>query len=133
MRRIPTVLAVLCALASAPAAIAKPHVEAHAAADGTPVMLAETRPLETALGDPTLPSAQSVWLEMIGSARASLDLEEFYLSERRGGPLTPVLGALADAARRGVRVRLLLDAGMHRTYPLPADSLGTIPGVSVRV
>src|SRR5262249_26836250 len=39
--------------------------------------------------------------------------------------------ALVEAARRGVKVRLLLDARMHATYPQPADSLGRIPGISV--
>jgi phosphatidylserine/phosphatidylglycerophosphate/cardiolipin synthase-like enzyme len=32
-----------------------------------------------------------------------------------------------------VKVRLLLDARMHATYPRPADSLGRLPGFEVRV
>jgi len=31
-----------------------------------------------------------------------------------------------------VKVRLILDAGMHRTYPQPADSLGKLANLSVR-
>lgn len=106
---------------------------ARAASDvAVPIMLVESRPLETALGDSTLPATVPQWLEMIRHARSTLDLEEFYLSERPGEALSPVLQAIGEAASRGVHVRLLLDAGMHRTYPEPADSLGKIPNVSVR-
>src|SRR5262245_54352675 len=70
---------------------------------------------------------------MIDGARRTLDLEHFYLSHWPGEPTGPVLDALGRAARRGVRVRLILDAGMHSTYPLPADSLAGVPGIAVRV
>ncbi len=98
----------------------------------TPVQLGETRPVETALGDSTLPTTVSVWLDMIRGARRQVDLEHFYLSRKTGEALDPVLDELGRAAARGVRVRLLLDAGMRRTYPQPADSLGTLPNLSVR-
>jgi phosphatidylserine/phosphatidylglycerophosphate/cardiolipin synthase-like enzyme len=98
-----------------------------------PLLLVESRPLETSLGDPALPPTASEWLDMIHAAHATLDLEEYYLSERPGEALSPVLQAIGAAAGRGVRVRLLLDARMHRTYPQPADSLARIPNVSVRV
>jgi hypothetical protein len=115
--------ALLCCLLLAwPAGLAAPA----RAADPAPLTLAETRPLETSLGNPALAATPAVWLDMIHSAKSSLDLEEYYLSERRGEALTPVLQAIGEAAARGVKVRLLLDAGMHRTYPLPADSLGRL-------
>jgi phosphatidylserine/phosphatidylglycerophosphate/cardiolipin synthase-like enzyme len=98
-----------------------------------PIQLGETRPIDTALGDTTLPTAQQVWLEMIRGAKTSLDLEHFYLSRKAGEALDPVLDEIGRAAARGVKVRLLLDRGMHRTYPRPADSLGTLPNVSFRV
>jgi phosphatidylserine/phosphatidylglycerophosphate/cardiolipin synthase-like enzyme len=119
-----------------PAALALAALLASAAGPrpgGAPVQLAETRPLETALGDTTLPTAQAVWVGMIREARTSVDLEHFYLSRKPGEALDPVLDELGRAAARGVRVRLLLDRGMHRTYPQPADSLGRLPGVSVRL
>ena len=103
-----------------------------AAAAPSPVVLVETRPLETDLGDTTLVTAQAAWLDMIRGARATLDIEQFYLSERPGDALSPVLAAIGEAARRGVRVRLLLDASMHRTYPQPADSLGALANVELR-
>ena len=94
-----------------------------AAATAPPVTLGETRPLETTLGDPALPTAQSAWVEMIRGARTSVNLEQFYLSHRAGEALQPILDELGRAAKRGVPVRLLLDAGMARTYPQPAESL----------
>ena len=96
------------------------------------VQLGETRPVETALGDTSLPTSQAVWLEMIRGAKQRLDLEHFYLSRKPGEALDPVLDEIGRAAARGVRVRLLLDRGMGRTYPQPADSLGQIHGISVR-
>ena len=122
----PLVTALLIGLAAPAALPARP-------ASPPPVMLAETRPLETALGNPHLATAQSQWLEIIGGARHTLDMEEFYLSEEPGQALTPVLRAMGRAAERGVHVRLLLDAGMHRTYPNPADSLGRLPNINVRI
>jgi phosphatidylserine/phosphatidylglycerophosphate/cardiolipin synthase-like enzyme len=121
-RAIPLVLALLALLALA----AGPRPGA------APIQLGETRPLETALGDTTLPTAQAVWLDMLRGARTSVDLEHFYLSRKPGEALDPVLDELGRAAARGVRVRLLLDHGMHRSYPQPADSLAGLPGIEVR-
>jgi len=98
-----------------------------------PVQLVETRPVETALGNPVLPEARSAWLDLIGGAKRSLDFEEFYLSTWPGEPLEDVIRAIGAAAKRGVKVRLLLDARMHRTYPQPADSLGKLPGIELRL
>lgn len=125
MRRLSAVPAVILwlLLGSAPS-------EAKPAA--APLQLCETRPLETSLGDPHLPTAAASWVEMIDGARAQLDLEHFYLSHRPGEALQPVLDAIGRASARGVRVRLLLDAGMYSTYPRTADSLATLPGITLR-
>jgi phosphatidylserine/phosphatidylglycerophosphate/cardiolipin synthase-like enzyme len=69
---------------------------------------------------------------MIRGARRTLDLEHFYLSHRPGEALEPVLAEIGRAAKRGVRVRLLLDGAMYRTYPRTADSLGRLANVQVR-
>jgi phosphatidylserine/phosphatidylglycerophosphate/cardiolipin synthase-like enzyme len=111
------------------AAAAPPAAPAPAA---RPVTLAETRPVETTLGNPAIPVAHEVWLEMIRGAQHTLDFEEMYCSAWPGEPTDDLLAAIGAAAKRGVKVRLLLDASMHKTYPQPGDSLGTVPGVSVR-
>jgi len=106
---------------------------APAARPAPPVQLVETRPIESALGNPLLPAALDTWLELIAGARQRLDFEEFYLSTWPGEPTEPLLAALGAAARRGVHVRLILDVRMHRTYPQPADSLARLPGFEVRI
>ncbi len=124
VRRVSFVLVAVGALWAAPlrpARAAAPAVE-----------LIETVPAETHIGNPDLRSAHDVWRELIQGARRSLDFEEFYCSDWPGEPLHDVLEDIGQAAARGVKVRLLLDAGMHRTYPQPADSLGRIPGIEVR-
>lgn len=118
--------ALLLALATQPAAAAP-------APAAPPIQLGESRPLETTLGDPTLPTAQAVWIEMIRGAQKQVDLEHFYLSRKAGEALDPVLDEIGRAAARGVKVRLLLDRGMYRTYPQPADSLGKLANVSLRL
>jgi phosphatidylserine/phosphatidylglycerophosphate/cardiolipin synthase-like enzyme len=97
-----------------------------------PIQLVESVPVESGLGNPGLPAAADVWVEMIDGARRSLDLEHFYLSHWPGEPTGPVLDAIGRAAKRGVHVRLLLDARMYATYPSPADSLGRLAGVELR-
>ncbi len=114
-------LAALLAIAAAPERVL------------VPIELGESRPLETVLGDTTLPTAQAVWLEMLRGATKQVDLEHFYLSRKAGEALDPVLDELGRAAARGVKVRLLLDRSMYRTYPQPAESLATLPGVSLRL
>jgi len=97
-----------------------------------PLQLGESRPVETALGDPSLPAARDVWVEMIRGATRTLDLEEFYFSHRPGEPLQPVVDEIGRAAARGVKVRLLMDAGFMATYPQPAESIGALPNVTLR-
>jgi phosphatidylserine/phosphatidylglycerophosphate/cardiolipin synthase-like enzyme len=103
------------------------------AAAAPAVQLVESVPVETRIGNPALPRAHDVWLEMIRGAHRSIDLEEFYFSNWPREPLQDVVDALGAAARRGVRVRFILDAGMHRTYPEPAGSLGRLPNIEVRL
>lgn len=117
----PAVALGLLAAARAVAATSPPAVE-----------LVETRVVETALGNPALPETRAVWLEMIGGAKHTLDCEQFYFSTWPGEPMDPIVDAIGAAAKRGVRVRLLLDARMARTYPKPADSLARLANVEVR-
>jgi phosphatidylserine/phosphatidylglycerophosphate/cardiolipin synthase-like enzyme len=104
----------------------------NAAAAPPAVQLVETRPIETTLGNPDLPAALDVWLELIRGAKRSIDLEGFYFSNWPGEPLEQVVAALGEAAKRGVSIRILLDNGMYATYPNPADSLAKLSGFAVR-
>ncbi len=95
------------------------------------LQLVETAPVETSLDHPDIPEAQQVWVEMIEGAQERLDLAEFYVSDQPGGRLETVLDAIRDAAKRGVRVRILADAKFHRTYPETLDALGKRRNIEV--
>ena len=96
------------------------------------VQLIESRPIESTLGNPALPDAACAWIALIHSATRAIDIEQFYLSIWPGEPMDDVLAALGQAASRGVRIRLLLDARMYKTYPRVADSLAKMRGWTVR-
>lgn len=134
MRGVVLLLVALSAIAMAQNAHAarRPRAMTASAARHT-IQLVETRPLETALGDTTAPAAAGVWVAMIDSARTTIDIEHFYCSTYSGEPLDAVITALGRAAARGVRIRMILDARMHRTYPQPADSLAALPHIAVRL
>jgi len=129
MRRPLTAFLLLIALAVPAAAAPSGSSSGAAPAD---LVLGESRPLESGLGNPALAGAREEWLELISGAHSTLDLEEFYFSHRPGEALQPVVDAIGRAAARGVHVRLLLDAGFLKTYPQPAESLAHLPSVELR-
>ena len=74
-------------------------------------------PVETTISGAGTRDAAAVWLEMVNNARQTLDIAEFYLASESGEALEPVIRAVLAAGRRGVKVRILCDAGMAATYP----------------
>ena len=94
--------------------------------------LAQSVPVETGLGDPGLPCAKDVWVQMIHSARHSLDFGEFYVTNRPHSALEPVLAELEKAGARGVKIRFLLSAKMLGQDPASLARLKAIPGAEVR-
>ncbi len=95
--------------------------------------IVESTPVETILDNPDIRNAREVWIEMITGARNSLDFEEFYISNEIGEPLENVIKAVLHAAERGVTIRFIVDARMHRTYPETVDMLGKQKNISTRV
>ena len=70
---------------------------------------------------------------MIGRAKRSLDIEQYYVSSEPNEPMEDIIKAVVEAGKRGVKVRIIADAGMHKTYPQPLDMLGTQKNVVVRL
>ncbi len=97
------------------------------------LQLVETAPVETDLDHPEIPEAHEVWVSMIGGARQSIDIAQFYVVSEQGGRLEPVLEAVRKAARRGVRVRILADAKFHQTYPSDLDALAARKNIEVQL
>ena len=93
----------------------------------------ESTPIETNLDNPDIRDAEDVWLEMINEAKTSLDIEEFYLSPQKGEPLEDIIDAVIAAGKRGVAVRIIVDARMYKTYPETADMLGQKKNISLRI
>jgi len=89
-------------------------------------------PVETTIDDAGTRKAATVWREMIGRARTSLDLAEFYLTGKEGESLEPVVTAIVEAAGRGVRVRMLIDHKMAENSRELAGRLAAVPGITLR-
>ena len=100
---------------------------------GSNFELVESVPAGTTLDNPDIRNAPTVWLEMIGSARHRLDIEEFYISDKVGEAFDTVVTAIQAAAARGVQVRLMADSRMYKTYPETINKLDSIKNFSVRI
>jgi phosphatidylserine/phosphatidylglycerophosphate/cardiolipin synthase-like enzyme len=136
MRRA-ALVTMLGALASAATGCGSAVMTASTAAAVEPqgrgtIELVESSPVETNLGHEDIPDAWEVWPKMIASATRTLDLAEFYVSGQPGSRLDAVVAAVEDAAKRGVVVRLLADAGFAKTYPEILDRLAGEANVTVR-
>ncbi len=92
----------------------------------------ESVPDETVYGSSLTARPQAVWLDMIGAAGKTLDIEQFYIADQAGEVLEPVLGAVKDAVKRGVKVRLLVDSAMMKETEKSLTALKEA-GVDARV
>lgn len=81
------------------------------------IEIVESIPVETMLDNPDIRNTQEVWLDMINSAKTNLDIEQFYITNKKGEPLDTILNAIVAAANRGVKVRIIVDSKMYKTYP----------------
>ncbi len=116
---------------------------------GSSAQLVQSVPLETELSQPGVPMTADVWIDMIRGAKSSLDLAQFYVSaggvkEERGGDkgkdqskekraLEPILQELEKAAKRGVRIRLLVSSTLLKEDPETLDRFKKMRGALVRV
>jgi len=103
-----------------------------ASAPGPATQLVQSVPAGTDLADPALPFAKDVWVDMIRAARTGVDAAEFYVTNRPGSTLEPVLAELEKAGARGVKVRFLLSAKMLDQDPVSVARLRRIHGAEVR-
>ncbi len=98
------------------------------------IEVVQSVPVETNLEVPGIRHTQAVWLEMINSAKTSIDLEQFYISDKAGEQLEPVLKAIEQAAVvRGVRVRLIADKKFYANYPESVNAIGKLPKAEMRI
>jgi phosphatidylserine/phosphatidylglycerophosphate/cardiolipin synthase-like enzyme len=96
------------------------------------IEIVESTPIGTSLDNSDIRDAHEVWLEMIGRAHQTLDIEQFYISNEPGKLLEDILAAIYKAADRGVKVRVIVDARMYKTYPGSVDSLARYHNIEAR-
>ena len=97
-----------------------------------PTTLVQSIPAGTDLADPALPFARDEWVAMIRGAKVSVDAGEFYVTNRPGSALEPVLAELEKAGARGVKVRFLLSAKMLDQDPASVARIRRISGAEAR-
>jgi len=127
-RSLLLILAACLVLGAPQSARAQPGIQPQAPA----TRLVQSIPAETDLADPALPFAKDEWVDLIRGAKTSLDAAEFYVTNRPGSTLEPVLVELEKAGARGVKVRFLLSAKMLDQDPASVARIRRIPGAEVR-
>ncbi len=108
-----------------PAQLARPEPQAELA-------LAQSIPQGLALAEPELPAAAEVWRALFAGARSHIEIAQFYVQSEPGEAMAPILDELLAAARRGVRVRVLLSSAMKGNDGPSQERLKAAPGVTVR-
>lgn len=109
-------------------------VSGTALAGGPPTFrIVESVPVSTIYGQPGVMRTQQAWLDMIRGARSTIDIAAFYISNKPGEALAPVIDALIARARAGVKVRILLDRTFMRESLSSIKPLQGIPNLDIRV
>jgi phosphatidylserine/phosphatidylglycerophosphate/cardiolipin synthase-like enzyme len=107
--------------------------KAHAAFKVPGYELVYSYPVETSLNEPDLRLALDVWPEMIDKAKRTLDVNEFYITPSTGEPLEPTLAAMERAAKRGVKIRVILEKKMVRNDVDGIARLQKMPGLELKL
>jgi phosphatidylserine/phosphatidylglycerophosphate/cardiolipin synthase-like enzyme len=94
--------------------------------------LVESYPSETDFDQPDIRNTQEVWLELIDGAQNEILWQTFYVVHQQGEATGPVLEALKRAAKRGVKIQLLVDPKFVKTYPETLDELAALDNIEVR-
>ncbi len=94
--------------------------------------IVESIPIETILDNPEIRNTSEVWAEMIGAADETIDIEQYYISNAVDKPLEPIIKLIEQAARHGVKVRIIVDARMAKTYPETINRLAKTKNITIR-
>jgi len=90
-------------------------------------------PVETSLEEPDLRLAQDAWPAMFDSATKTIDIEQFYVTPSTGEPLEQSLLALERAAKRGVKIRVILEKKFEKNSLDGIARLKAIPDLDLRI
>jgi len=92
----------------------------------------ENIPIQTNLKHKKIRTAQQVWPEMIKKAKKTIDICQFYISSPKGEDLYAIFGLIIDAAKKGIKVRMINDAMYHKNYPTNVQFFESIGNMEVR-
>jgi phosphatidylserine/phosphatidylglycerophosphate/cardiolipin synthase-like enzyme len=96
--------------------------------------LVQTAPVETALRSADLRDPATVWSEMFDNAKSEIVIGQFYAVNKPGSVFDKVVGRLAAAGKRGVKIRFLLDQkGVALSEKPTLDQLRAIPNLELRI
>lgn len=115
-----------------PYALAKP-VGPHDTVVPTHVQIVESVPKASGYGQPGVPRTPDVWLNMIEHAEQSIDIAAFYVTNKDGEALAPILNALAERARAGVAVRILTGPTFEKPTRKSLAPLADLDRATIRV
>src|ERR1700761_559553 len=94
--------------------------------------IVESVPEASTYGEPGIARTQDVWLKMINNAKQSIDVAAFYISDKPGSQLAPVIDAFIARAKAGVKLRLLVDQTFLKDNQDSVTRLRGIDGIEVR-
>ena len=95
--------------------------------------IVESIPLETNLENDEIRNTEIVWLEMINNAKKTIDIEQFYIANEKDKPLENIIEAIEIRAKKGVKVRIIAENKMAKTYPETINRLNKIDNIEVRI
>jgi phosphatidylserine/phosphatidylglycerophosphate/cardiolipin synthase-like enzyme len=95
--------------------------------------IVESVPGGTSYGEPGVPRTPEVWLQLVRNAKHSIDIAAYYITDRPGSALSPVLDALVERAAAGVKVNILVDQSLLKSDHADVDRLRKAAGIEVRV
>jgi len=106
---------------------------ANAAPADTTFQIVESVPEATSYGQPGIPRTGKVWLHMIRRAKHSIDIAAFYITNKPGEALEPIINALVARARAGVKVRILIGRTFYRESQRSIEPLRGVPNLEIRI
>jgi phosphatidylserine/phosphatidylglycerophosphate/cardiolipin synthase-like enzyme len=103
-------------------------VSAHAAK----IEFVESVPVGTNLDSSYTLKTENVWVDMMMGAEHNIDLEMFYISNKKDEPLENVLYAMKDAAERGVKIRILAGKMMKKDTLASIEDFKGLKNIEIR-
>jgi len=97
------------------------------------IEFAESVPEETVYGSTLAARPAQMWIDMINGATKTLDFEQFYIADKPGEALEPVLAAVKAAAARGVKVRFIVEKVMMSETSKALPALTAEKNIEARV